>query len=160
MKLSFKLVPVIFLLQVLSYSALSEEKVNFKNEQTAKELLFNKKWLCSLGDEMYSGYSTWVFEDIKGKKVSGTIEREYCGGGHTSGTQGNAPTSSPFKGKLKKDTFKFSVPAQGINCTKFSGSMEFFYLDGTDLQSQGKYTRYSHGSETFRGSVFCYVQEI
>ena len=159
MKILLNLVLIFFLFQIVSNSAFSEEKVNFKDDETAKKLLFNKKWLCSLGDPMYSGYSTWTFEEINNKKVSGTIEREYCGGGHTAGTQKGGSTPSPFKGKLKKDTFKFSVPEQGINCTRFSGNMEFYYLDGTDIQSQGKYTRYSHGNETFRGTVLCYVQE-
>ncbi len=156
----FSIITACLLFSVSSH-ALAEQKINFKDEAVVKNLLFNKNWLCTVGDAHLGARATWKFETLEGNKVSGSLRMDACVGSATSGTSATVKDGT-FKGKLKKDTLKFSAkPPLGGACTNFNGKLKFFYLDGTDLQAEGKYNRSeADGSGGLRGTIICYVEDV
>ena len=148
---------VAYCLLLFSTSIISaEEKVNFKDETTAKKILLNKKWLCGVGDGGgMSGSTVWKFEEVNGNRVSGTVSAEFCGAYSAEGTP-SRHTSGTFKGKLKKDRLKYSVKLSGGNCTNFSGNL-IFTREDENFRAEGKYSR-TASNKGYQGTAWCYTE--
>ncbi len=152
---------VIFIFLLFSNISLAEKKANFKDDTIAKEILFDKSWNCSFGDNSgWSGYGIWKFETISKKKVTGSLDIEACyGDSLVEGKYSGGTASGTFNGKLKKDTMKFTAnPPPGGVCRTFNGKLKFFLIDGSDeYTAEGKFSR-THNGVPYRGTLYCSVQ--
>ena len=142
----------ILIIFIISTNVIAEEKVNFSDEATIKEILFDNDWNCGVGDDSgWGGLSVWKFEELNGKKVKGTFNM----GGCTVGAGGSH--GGTFTGSLKKNTMKYSVKISGGRCSNFSGKLKFFKEDDTSYKADGRLSRTFHGS-SFKGTLWCYTE--
>ena len=149
---------IAFSLLFFSTSIISaEEQINFKDAATAKNILLDTRWECGLGDGSgWGGQSVWNFEEINGNKVTGTVNLEYCRGYDATGTT-ISRTDAKLKGKLKKDTLKFTAVVNQGPCVTFSGKLKFVREDATSYRADGIFSRKYQGNN-YKGTLFCYVR--
>ncbi|MEM7402179.1 MAG: hypothetical protein AAF304_09555 [Pseudomonadota bacterium] len=106
-----------------------------------------KVWDCSSSDQYFTGVIRFYFKEVNGKKIKG--ETTWC--------FPQRGKNSILKGKLKKDTLKFSVSVEGAaaDCPNISGKMKFTRDTNGKLTAKGGYS-----SQYQRGKMDCKVSEF
>ena len=96
----------------LSYFTYADQEIDFSDETIAKDILLDKTWSCYVFDITDPGYVKWRFEKVNGNKVHGSTYSGYC------------PGAGILRGKLKKNTLKYSVQAP-LPCDNKQGQLKF-----------------------------------
>ena len=63
-----------FLLISLTSVSIANQKIDFSDENVAKDILLSKTWTCHLVDDHGTTDGIWTFSSVKGNKVKGKFE--------------------------------------------------------------------------------------
>ena len=118
----------------------AEENIDLSNKA-------NSIWDCNMSDQYFKGEIRFYFKDVSGKKVNG--ESTWC--------FVQRGENAKLKGKLKKDTLKFSLSVKnaGNDCPNISGKMKFSRDASGKFTASGNYT-----SQYQKGPMNCKVSEF
>ena len=133
---------LVILLASFASVSIANQKIDFSNENLAKEILLGKTWTCHLVDDHGETDGVWTFKSVDGKKVSGKFEI----------LQYMACSADHFNGKLKGNTVKYTARTNHSSCQAFNGTLNFFKDENGMISADGVYT---YGGLRFRGKYTC-----
>ena len=126
---------------IFASTSLANQKIDFSNEETAKEILLGKTWTCQMIDTHGEGPGMWTFSSVQGNKVKGNIvipQYKTC-------------NSDMLKGKLKKDVLTYHANSMA-QCVSVDGMLKFFRDDNGLVKAKGTYV---YGGQRVVGIYTC-----
>lgn len=122
--------------------SIANQKIDFSNEEEAKNILLGKSWTCLMVDNHGKGPGIWTFTSVKGDIVKGNIvipQYKTC-------------NSDALRGKLKGNTLKYKASTLA-QCIAVNGILKF-YRDDNVLKASGTYI---YGGQRVAGTYTCEI---